>query len=64
MLVYTFTVKPDVLFPAVLQHCRQYCEIPWSIAPSKLQSDLQAASQVANVNLTISQVPSRENITN
>ena len=31
------TVKSDVLFPAILQHCHQYCNVHAVTAPSKLQ---------------------------
>ena len=42
--VSNFTVKSDVLFPAILQHCRQYCNVHAVIAPSKLLRKLQVAA--------------------
>ena len=31
---YLITVKSGVLFPPILQHCRQYCNVHALIAPS------------------------------
>ena len=32
------TVKSGALFPPILQHCCQYCNVHALVAPSKLQS--------------------------
>jgi hypothetical protein len=36
-MLNTITVKPDVLFPWILQYCWEYCNFDCEIAPSKLQ---------------------------
>ena len=57
MLVTTsaiLTVKPDVLFPPILQDCRQYCNVHALIAPSKLHRNLQVATISVLINLLIS----------
>ena len=48
------TVKPHVLFPPILQDCRQYCHVHSLIAPSKLQRNLQVATISVLTNLLIS----------
>ena len=37
-------VKSGVLFPPILQHCRQYCNVHVLIAPNKLHRNLQVAT--------------------
>ena len=49
-----FTVKSGVLFPPILQHCRQYCNVHALIAPSKLHRNLQVAAMSISTNLLIS----------
>ena len=49
-----FTVKPDVLFPPILQDCRQYCNVHALIAPSKLHRNLQVSTISVLTNLLIS----------
>ena len=44
----------DVLFPPILQDCRQYCNVHALIAPSKLHRNLQVATISVLTNLLIS----------
>ena len=53
-LPFDVTVKPDVLFPPILQDCRQYCNVHALIASSKLQRNLQVATISVLTNLLIS----------
>ena len=46
------TVKSGVLFPPILEHWRQYCNVHALIVPSKLHRNLQ----VATPDLTVKQV--------
>ena len=48
------TVKSGVLFPRMLQHCRQYCNVYVLIAPSKLHRNLQIATISISTYLLIS----------
>ena len=50
----SITVKSGVLFPPILQHCRQYCNVHALIAPSKLHRKLQVAAISIFTNLLIS----------
>ena len=52
--VNKFTVKSGVLFPPILQHSRQYCNVHALIAPSKLHRNLQVAAMSISTNLLIS----------
>ena len=49
-----FTVKSGVLFPRMLQHCRQYCNVYALIAQSKLHRNLQVATISISTYLLIS----------
>ena len=48
------TVKSGVLFPSILQHWRQYCNVHALIVPSKLHWNLQVATISTSTNLWIS----------
>ena len=48
------TVKSGVLFPPILQHWRQYCNVHALIVPSKLHRNLQVATVSVWTNLWIS----------
>ena len=53
-LTNSFTVKSGVLFPPILLHSRQYCNVHALIALSKLHRNLQVATISISTNLLIS----------